>query len=89
MPILSMFYGIVVRMFSYDNDQHHLPHVHAEYSGEKAVFAITTGEVLAGELPSNKTRLMQAWIEIHRDELLADWQLAISGEELFKIEPLK
>ena len=89
MPILSMFYGIVVRMFSYDNDQHHLPHVHAEYSGHNAVFAITTGEVLAGELPSNKTRLMQAWIEIHRDELLADWQLAISGEELFKIEPLK
>lgn len=89
MPILSMFYGIVVRMFSYDNDQHHLPHVHAEYFGDKAVFAITTGEVLAGELPSNKTRLMQAWIEIHRDELLADWQLAISGEELFKIEPLK
>jgi len=44
MPILSMFYGIVVRMFSYDNDQHHLPHVHAEYSGDKAVFAITTGE---------------------------------------------
>jgi hypothetical protein len=89
MPILSMFYGIVVRMFSYDNDQHHLPHVHAEYSGDKAVFAITTGEMLAGELPSNKTRLMQAWIEIHRDELLADWQLAISGEEPFKIEPLK
>lgn len=89
MPILSMFYGIVVRMFSYDNDQHHLPHVHAEYSGHNAVFAITTGEVLAGELPSNKTRLMQAWIEIHRDELLADWQLAISGDELFKIEPLK
>ena len=53
------------------------------------MFAITTGEVLAGELPSNNTRLMQAWIEIHRDELLADWQLAISGEELFKIEPLK
>jgi uncharacterized protein DUF4160 len=89
MPILSMFYGIVVRMFSYDNDHHHLPHVHAEYSGDKAVFSIATGEVLAGELPSNKTRLMQAWIEIHRDELLADWQLAVSGEELFKIEPLK
>jgi len=54
MPILSMFYGIVVRMFSYDNDQHHLPHVHAEYSGDRAVFAITTGDVLAGGLPPTK-----------------------------------
>jgi hypothetical protein len=42
-----------------------------------------------GELPSGKTRLVQAWIEIHRDELLADWQLAVNGEEVFKIEPLE
>ncbi|MFY9607132.1 MAG: DUF4160 domain-containing protein [Blastocatellia bacterium] len=89
MPILSMFYGIVVRMYFFDDQQHHLPHVHAEYSGDEAVFAITTGEVLAGGLPSGKARLMQAWIEIHKDELLADWQLAVNGEEVFKIEPLK
>lgn len=84
-----MFYGIVVRMYFFDDKQHHLPHVHAEYSGNEAVFAITTGEALAGELPSGKARLVQAWIEIHRDELLADWQLAVNGEEVFKIEPLK
>ena len=89
MPILSMFYGIVVRMYVFDNKRHHLAHVHAEYSGSEAVFAITTGKVLTGRLPSGKVRLVQAWIEIHRDELLADWQLAVSGEELFKIEPLK
>ena len=63
--------------------------MHAEYSGNQAVFAIANGEVLAGELPSGKARLVQAWIEIHRDELQADWQLAISGQEVFKIEPLK
>jgi hypothetical protein len=45
--------------------------------------------VLAGALPPGKTRLVQAWIEIHREELLADWQLAVIGEEVFKIEPLK
>lgn len=84
-----MFYGIVVRMYFFDDRQHHVPHVHAEYSGIKAVFAIANGEVLAGELPSGKARLVQAWIEIHRDELQADWQLAISGQEVFKIEPLK
>ena len=89
MPILSMFYGIVVRMYFFDDQQHHVPHVHAEYSGDEAVFAITTGEVLTGGLPSGKARLVQAWIEIRRDELLADWQLAVNGEEVFKIEPLK
>jgi Domain of unknown function (DUF4160) len=43
----------------------------------------------SGTLPSAKTRLVQAWIEIHRDELMADWQLAVNGEEVFKIDPLK
>jgi hypothetical protein len=89
MPILSMFYGIVVRMYFFDDKQHHAPHVHAECSGDEAVFAILTGDVLAGQLPPAKTRLVQAWIEIHRDELLADWQLAVNGEEVFKIDPLK
>lgn len=89
MPILSMFYGIVIRMYFYDNKQHHTPHIHAEYAGEQAVFSINDGEVLAGSLPSGKTRLVQAWIEIHREELQADWQLAVNGEDVFKIEPLK
>lgn len=84
-----MFYGIIIRMYFYDNKQHHVPHVHAEYAGEKAVFGIRDGEILAGALPSGKARLVQAWIEIHREELQADWQLAVNGEEVFKIEPLK
>jgi hypothetical protein len=45
--------------------------------------------VLAGVLPSGKATLVQAWMEIHREELLADWQLAVNGEEVFRIEPLK
>ena len=89
MPILSMFYGIIVRMYFFDDKQHRAPHVHAEYAGRDAVFAITSAEILAGELPSGKTRLVQAWIEIHREELLADWELAVNGEEVFKIDPLK
>jgi len=44
---------------------------------------------LAGALPSGKARLVQAWIEIHREELLAEWDLAVNGEEVFRIEPLK
>ena len=89
MPVLSVFYGIVTRMYFYDDKQHHRPHVHAEYAGQQAVFGIGNGGVLAGGLPSGKVRLVQAWIEIHREELLADWQLAVNGEEMFKIKPLK
>ena len=89
MPILSMFYGIVIRMYFFDDKQHHMPHLHAEYAGNRAVFSVDDGEVLAGTLPSGKARLVQAWIEIHSEELLADWQLAVIGEEVFKIEPLK
>jgi hypothetical protein len=84
-----MFYGIVIRMYFLDDRQHHAPHIHAEYGGKRAVFGIGDGEVLAGALPQGKARLVQAWIEIHREELLADWQLAVNGEEVFKIEPLK
>jgi hypothetical protein len=89
MPVISMFYGIVIRMYFYDDRQHHAPHVHAEYGGERAVFRIDDGELLAGGLPAGKARLVQAWIEIHRDELMANWRLALNGEEVFRIEPLK
>lgn len=89
MPILAMFYGIVVRMYFFDDKQHHVSHVHTECSGDEAVFSIPTGDLLAGGLPAGKVRLVQAWIEIHRDELLADWQLAVDGKEIFKIDPLK
>ena len=89
MPILSMFYGIVIRMYFYDDKQHHAPHLHAEYAGQRAVFGLGDGAVLAGALPRGKACLVQAWIEIHREELLADWELAVKGEEVFKIEPLR
>jgi hypothetical protein len=45
--------------------------------------------VLSGEIPTAKTRLVQAWIEIHRESLLADWELAVNGQQLFAINPLK
>ena len=46
MPVLSMFYGIVIRMYFYDDKRHRRPHVHAEYAGEQAVFGLGDGEVL-------------------------------------------
>lgn len=61
MPVISMFYGLIVRMFFFDAGQHKAPHVHIEYVEYKAVLSIISGDVLAGELPANKLRLAQAW----------------------------
>lgn len=89
MPTIAMFFGIIVRMFYKDNQQHHLPHLHAEFQGDVAVFAITDGSILDGGIPAPKRKLVEAWIEIHRDELLADWQLAVEGSTVFKIKGLE
>ena len=76
-------------MYYLDNRRHQLPHIHARYQDDEAVIAIPDGDVLEGSLPPGKMRLVQAWIEIHKDELMADWQLAVSGQKPFKIEPLR
>lgn len=89
MPILSMFYGIIIRMYYADNKQHHVAHIHAEYGDDKAVFSIADGKLLAGKFPKSQTRLVVAWIEIRREELNANWKLAVNGEEIFKIDPLR
>jgi hypothetical protein len=88
MPTISMFYGIVIRMFFYDTNKHHVPHIHAEYQGQVAVYSIHDGAVLAGELPSRQHKLIAAWIEIHHDDLQADWQLAVVGKKPFPIRGL-
>lgn len=89
MPTISMFYGIVIYLYFFDDVRHNTPHIHARYQGGDAVFSILDGEHLAGEIPLGKARLVQAWIEIHRDALMADWDLAVNGEKPFPIEPLK
>ena len=76
-------------MYYFDNRQHHLPHVHVQSGGEEAVITIPDGEVLEESIPRNKLKLVQAWLEIHRDELMRNWELAISGEQVEKIEPLR
>jgi Domain of unknown function (DUF4160) len=89
MPVISMFYGIIIRMYLLDNKHHNLPHIHAKYAEFEASICIEDGEILAGQLPPRKQlRLVQAWIELHRDELMADWELAISNESPYKIAPL-
>jgi hypothetical protein len=89
MPTISMFYGIVVMMFFKDTQQHNLPHIHVRYQDDKAVIGIPDAELIDGALPKKQLRMVQAWIEIHRDELMADWDLAVVGEQIYKIDPLK
>jgi len=88
MPTISMFYGILIRMFIMDTDKHKLPHIHAEYQGETAVYSIPDGNLLAGLIPTKKDKLVVAWIEIHKDDLIADWELAVNGKTPFKIKGL-
>ena len=89
MPTISMFYGIIVRMYYFDTVQHNKPHIHVHYQDDSAVIEIPNGTLLEGKLPKQKMKLVEAWIEIHQEELIADWQLAINGESVFKIDPLR
>lgn len=72
-----------------NNNSHNLSHVHASYQGMKASIAVEDGALLAGEIPARQLRMVQVWIDLHRDELFADWELAANGETPFRIDPLR
>ncbi|GFO64441.1 DUF4160 domain-containing protein [Geomonas paludis] len=88
MPIISMFFGVIVYMFSHEEKGPSPPHVHAAYGDDYAIFSIQDGVLLEGKLPENKQILVQAWIEIHKEDLQADWCLAVSGQTPLPIKPL-
>jgi hypothetical protein len=89
MPVISMFYGLIVSMYCLDTKQHNYPQIHVKFAEMEAIYRIPDGILLEGTVPSNKEKLIQAWIEIHKEDLMADWQLAASGNKIFKIDPLK
>ena len=88
MPVLSAFYGIIVRMYRETGERHNLPHIHAEYSGEEIVVALD-GSIIEGSFPKGKLKLLEAWMEIHKEELEANWKLLSNGEQFFRIDPLR
>lgn len=88
MPTLSMFYGIIIRMYSEAGGRHNMPHIHAEYGDDEAVFDFE-GNVIEGHIPKKKENLVKAWISIHEEELAANWKLLSAGEQFFKIDPLR
>lgn len=85
MPEISLFYGIRITM--YYND-HNPPHFHAEYSGRKVLVDVQSGCILRGALPARQLKLVLAWNELHRDELMQNWELSKSGRPLNRIAPL-
>jgi hypothetical protein len=85
MPIISSFFGIIVRMFF---NEHSPPHFHVEYAEYKASVNIQTLELMEGKLSRRAQELVLDWAELHQKELLEDWELCRQHQEPKKIEPL-
>jgi hypothetical protein len=66
-----------------------IPHIHVRYQQEEAMFSIPEGEHTGGSLPPRKIPLVKAWIILHQEELMANWELATHEQNIYKIEPLK
>lgn len=86
MPTVSRFLGILIQMF-HDEHHHSRPHFHAKVGEHSAVFDIATGEILVGEIPLPKAKVVIAWAEVHKKELLANWRRLKAGEKHVQISP--
>lgn len=75
-------------MYNEKSGKHNKPHIHAIYQDYEIVIALN-GDVLEGSIPKSKQKLIDAWMEIHREELEANWKILQDGQQFFKIEPLK
>lgn len=89
MPELARFFGIIIRMYMEAGIEHNTAHFHAYYQGEAAVFGIDPVELIAGNISRKQQRFVEAWAELHQEELLKDWWLLQSGHLPKPIEPLK
>jgi hypothetical protein len=86
MPIISVFFGIIIRMYY---DDHSPPHVHVEYQNHKALVDFR-GNILKGDLRSGTAlKLVREWIDLRQEELIEDWELARAGKQTKGIDPLK
>jgi len=86
MPEISRFFGIIIRMYV---NEHGVPHFHAYYQGNDVSIEIETGAVLEGSLSPRALRLVREWLEMHRDELLENWNIAMARGIFKRIKPLE
>jgi len=85
MPTISVFYGIIVRMYY---DDHAPPHFHAYYAGQEALIKLETLEIMEGDLPRRAYSLLLEWASAHRIELKNNWERAQRHEPVEAIDPL-
>lgn len=85
MPEISLFYGIRITM---NWNEHNPPHFHVEYAGHKAIVLIQSGIIDRGFLPNKQLKLVLAWCEIHKEELMANWILSEQSKPMNAINPL-
>ncbi|MBR4429514.1 MAG: DUF4160 domain-containing protein [Clostridia bacterium] len=88
MTPISLFYGIIIYMYTDKSRDLKVPHIHAVYKDEEIIVALT-GEVLDGHMHASKSVLVQAWLTIHQDDLNANWHVMMDGNAVFRIEPLR
>lgn len=83
MPILSNFYGILIKMY-FQQSEHNPPHIHAIYGEYMGAIDIQTGQLLEGDLPTRALKLVQEWLQVHKNEVLDIW----NTQEFKKLPPL-
>jgi hypothetical protein len=79
---------MIIRMF-WERESRHLPHFHVAYGDDEASFGLDPIGLIARSLPSRQRRLVEAWAELHSDELAANWSRAVQHQPTFKIDPLR
>ena len=89
MPELSRFFGIIIRMYAEFGGRHHKAHFHAYYQEHVAVYGIDPIKEISGSLPKRQRRLVEAWAEPHKKELIMDWERLQAGRKPEPIKPLR
>lgn len=86
MPTISVFFGIVIRMYY---DEHAPPHFHAHYVSDAAVIEIDSLRVRSGFLPRRAMAMVLEWAAEHREQLMENWHLAEAHQPLNHVKPLE
>lgn len=88
MPIISQFYGILIYLYKEIGGHHNEPHIHIKYN-EYEMSMTLNGKIIAGKLPTKQKKLLEAWVEIHKEELNAAWYVYNQEGEIIKIKGLE
>ena len=85
MPVISRFLGIVIAIYF---DDHSPPHFHAKYGEYEITVGILDGTV-EGRFPRRALQHVLEWYELHKLDLMADWNLCRNRQSPKPIDPLE